>query len=183
MPASSILWFGSPHGAQPGRVTGAERQNLSLCISRTRHHVLCCRRAPNSVIPCCGATGRPLRSAGHDGVHPSAIQLVASSPWRSRRTCRRRSPCYCYEWCCHRWTCRRDRRTSWPWSTRRNAPRRRRCQHRPLSRPPIGPLLAGTVQTVGLGAPFVLAGTIKSIYDLVLSRWFRTVPLPEQIPP
>lgn len=56
-------------------------------------------------------------------------------------------------------------------------------QHRLLSRPPIGPLLAGTVQTVGLGAPFVLAGTIKSIYDLVLSRWFRTVPLPEQIPP
>jgi predicted MFS family arabinose efflux permease len=47
---------------------------------------------------------------------------------------------------------------------------------------PIGPLLAGTVQTVGLGAPFVLAGTIKSIYDLVLWRWFRTVPIPEDIP-
>jgi MFS family permease len=47
---------------------------------------------------------------------------------------------------------------------------------------PIGPLLAGTVQTVGLGAPFVLAGTIKSIYDLVLWRWFRTVPIPEEIP-
>lgn len=46
---------------------------------------------------------------------------------------------------------------------------------------PIGPLLAGTVQTVGLGAPFVLAGTIKSIYDLVLWRWFRTVPLPEHV--
>jgi MFS family permease len=47
---------------------------------------------------------------------------------------------------------------------------------------PIGPLLAGTVQTVGLGAPFVLAGTIKSTYDLVLWRWFRTVPLPEAVP-
>ena len=47
---------------------------------------------------------------------------------------------------------------------------------------PIGPLLAGTVQTVGLGAPFVLAGTIKSVYDLVLWRWFRTVPLPEAVP-
>ena len=47
---------------------------------------------------------------------------------------------------------------------------------------PIGPLLAGTVQSAGLGTPFVIAGTIKSIYDLILWRWFRTVPLPEESP-
>ncbi|MGZ4740544.1 MAG: MFS transporter, partial [Ilumatobacteraceae bacterium] len=48
---------------------------------------------------------------------------------------------------------------------------------------PIGPLLAGTVQSIGLGAPFVIAGTIKSIYDLTLWRWFRTVPLPDETMP
>lgn len=47
---------------------------------------------------------------------------------------------------------------------------------------PIGPLLAGTVQSAGLGAPFVVAGTIKSIYDVVLWCWFRTVPIPEEVP-
>jgi len=33
---------------------------------------------------------------------------------------------------------------------------------------PIGPLLAGATQTLGLGVPFVIAGTIKSAYDLIL---------------
>lgn len=42
---------------------------------------------------------------------------------------------------------------------------------------PVGPLLAGLAQQTALGAPFVLAGSIKSVYDLVLWRWFRTVPL------
>ncbi len=44
---------------------------------------------------------------------------------------------------------------------------------------PIGPLLAGATQTLGLGVPFVIAGTIKSAYDLILWRWFRRVALPE----
>ena len=44
---------------------------------------------------------------------------------------------------------------------------------------PAGPILAGSVQSIALGAPFILAGTIKSIYDLVLWRWFSQVPLPE----
>lgn len=48
---------------------------------------------------------------------------------------------------------------------------------------PIGPVLAGAVQTIGLGAPFVIAGSIKSAYDLILWRWFRTVPLPEEVAP
>lgn len=43
---------------------------------------------------------------------------------------------------------------------------------------PAGPALAGAVQSVALGAPFLIAGTIKSAYDLVLWRWFRHVQLP-----
>ena len=43
---------------------------------------------------------------------------------------------------------------------------------------PVGPLLAGATQALAVGAPFVIAGSIKSAYDLVLWRWFRTVELP-----
>jgi MFS family permease len=45
---------------------------------------------------------------------------------------------------------------------------------------PLGPTLAGAVQTFGLGVPFLLAGSIKGTYDLILWRWFRTVPLPDE---
>jgi MFS family permease len=45
---------------------------------------------------------------------------------------------------------------------------------------PLGPTLAGAVQTFGLGVPFLLAGGIKATYDLILWRWFRTVPLPDE---
>jgi MFS family permease len=45
---------------------------------------------------------------------------------------------------------------------------------------PIGPALAGVVQSIALGAPFVLAGSIKGIYDVALWRWFSHVPLPEE---
>jgi MFS family permease len=44
---------------------------------------------------------------------------------------------------------------------------------------PLGPVLAGAAQQVALGLPFLLAGTIKATYDLVLWRWFRNVPLAE----
>lgn len=43
---------------------------------------------------------------------------------------------------------------------------------------PIGPLLAGAIQQVALGAPLVLAGGIKAGYDLALWRWARHLPLP-----
>jgi MFS family permease len=43
---------------------------------------------------------------------------------------------------------------------------------------PVGPLLAAGAVSLGLGAPFVIAGSIKGTYDLVLWRWFSTVPLP-----
>ena len=46
-----------------------------------------------------------------------------------------------------------------------------------LSRP-FGPVLAGAAQSVALGLPFLIAGTIKVGYDLVLWQWFRRVPLP-----
>ncbi len=45
---------------------------------------------------------------------------------------------------------------------------------------PFGTALGGLVASVGIGAPFVIAGSIKIAYDVVLWRWFRTVPLPEE---
>jgi MFS family permease len=44
---------------------------------------------------------------------------------------------------------------------------------------PAGPVLAGAAQSVALGFPFVIAGGLKSLYDVVLWRWFRHVPLPD----
>jgi predicted MFS family arabinose efflux permease len=43
---------------------------------------------------------------------------------------------------------------------------------------PLGPLIAGAVQHVALGAPLVLAGVVKGGYDLALWRWARHLPLP-----
>ena len=45
---------------------------------------------------------------------------------------------------------------------------------------PVGPVLAGLAQGVFVGLPFLLAGTVKAAYDLVLWSWFRHVPLPEE---
>jgi hypothetical protein len=42
---------------------------------------------------------------------------------------------------------------------------------------PLGSALGGVVQQIGLGAPFVVAGTLKTAYDLTLWSWFRRVPL------
>jgi MFS family permease len=42
---------------------------------------------------------------------------------------------------------------------------------------PAGPLLAGAVQHLALGAPLVLAGAVKGGYDLALWRWARHLPL------
>jgi predicted MFS family arabinose efflux permease len=45
---------------------------------------------------------------------------------------------------------------------------------------PLGPLVGTALMTgVGFGAPFVVAGAIKSVYDLLLWRVFRRVRLPE----
>ena len=44
---------------------------------------------------------------------------------------------------------------------------------------PAGPVLAGVAQHVALGLPLLIAGTIKSIYDLTLWSWLRHVPLPD----
>ena len=46
---------------------------------------------------------------------------------------------------------------------------------------PFGPAIGtALMQNVALGAPFVAAGLLKSVYDLVLWRVFRRVPLPGQ---
>ena len=43
---------------------------------------------------------------------------------------------------------------------------------------PLGPIAAGALLAQAAGAPFLVAGAIKSVYDLTLWRWFRAVPLP-----
>lgn len=45
---------------------------------------------------------------------------------------------------------------------------------------PLGPVLAGAAQSVALGLPFLIAGSVKACYDLILWRWFRQVPVPNQ---
>jgi hypothetical protein len=47
---------------------------------------------------------------------------------------------------------------------------------RTLTRP-AAPLLAGASLRIGLGAPFLIAGTLKSLYDVGLWILFRNVPL------
>jgi MFS family permease len=43
---------------------------------------------------------------------------------------------------------------------------------------PLGPLVAGAVQSIAIGAPLVVAGVIKSGYDLALWRWARRARMP-----
>ena len=43
---------------------------------------------------------------------------------------------------------------------------------------PAGVALAGLLQPLGLGIPFLVAGVVKSAYDLALWRLFRPIPLP-----
>ncbi len=45
---------------------------------------------------------------------------------------------------------------------------------------PLGPLLAGAIQQVALGAPLVLAGGIKAGYDLALWHWARRLPIADR---
>lgn len=42
---------------------------------------------------------------------------------------------------------------------------------------PVGPLVAGAVQHLALGAPLLVAGMVKAGYDLALWRWARRLPL------
>jgi MFS family permease len=45
---------------------------------------------------------------------------------------------------------------------------------------PFGPAIGtALMQNVALGAPFVAAGALKCVYDLILWRVFKRVPLPE----
>jgi MFS family permease len=47
---------------------------------------------------------------------------------------------------------------------------------------PIGPLIAGLVQQLALGAPLVVAGTVKAGYDLTLWGWARHLGLTSRRP-
>jgi MFS family permease len=46
---------------------------------------------------------------------------------------------------------------------------------------PVAPVLGGALQQVSLGLPLVVAGGIKTVYDLALWSWFRRVPLPTHV--
>jgi MFS family permease len=46
---------------------------------------------------------------------------------------------------------------------------------------PLGPPLAVAAEQIAIGLPFVLAGAIKSVYDVTLWRWFRRVQVPEAL--
>jgi predicted MFS family arabinose efflux permease len=49
---------------------------------------------------------------------------------------------------------------------------------------PFGAAAAGlAMQRVALGAPFVIAGMLKVVYDLALYATFRRVPLPDETEP
>jgi MFS family permease len=48
---------------------------------------------------------------------------------------------------------------------------------------PIAPLAAGATLRAGLGAPFLIAGALKSVYDLGLYLTFRTVAVEGERPP
>jgi hypothetical protein len=48
---------------------------------------------------------------------------------------------------------------------------------------PIAPLAAGAALRVGLGAPFLIAGALKSVYDIGLYLTFRTVAVEGERPP
>lgn len=43
---------------------------------------------------------------------------------------------------------------------------------------PLAPLVAGPLIPLSLGAPFVIAGALKIVYDLGLYALFRRTPLP-----
>jgi MFS family permease len=47
---------------------------------------------------------------------------------------------------------------------------------------PVAPLVDAPLQALGAGAGFIVAGVLKTGYDLVLWRWFRRVPLPVDRP-
>jgi hypothetical protein len=44
---------------------------------------------------------------------------------------------------------------------------------------PLGPPLAAVATQVAIGLPFVIAGGIKTAYDLTLWQWFRRLPVPD----
>jgi MFS family permease len=48
---------------------------------------------------------------------------------------------------------------------------------------PAGPVAAGALLRIALAGPFVAAGALKIVYDILLYKAFRRVPLDETVPP
>jgi MFS family permease len=48
---------------------------------------------------------------------------------------------------------------------------------------PAGPLIAGVVQQLAVGAPLVVSGAVKAGYDLALWGWARRLGLASRTPP
>ncbi|MFI5052453.1 MAG: MFS transporter [Acidimicrobiales bacterium] len=48
---------------------------------------------------------------------------------------------------------------------------------------PAAPLVGGLLQSIGLGAPLLVAGVVKSGYDVALWRWARRLPLTDRLRP
>ena len=47
---------------------------------------------------------------------------------------------------------------------------------------PVGPLVAGAVQQIALGAPLLVAGVVKGGYDIALWRWAQRLPFGQRRP-
>ena len=157
---------------------------LALPSLRRHHHpnrrgVRRRRGVADGVVPGCRSPGRALRSAPHDGVHPPAVEpaprrrgVRAEPDGRSRVAARPHSAVP-------------DGRPH-P-SDLRHGPRRSgraHCggshhQHRPLRRSTDRPDPRRRRCFAWTRCSFVIAGGLKSVYDVLLWRWFRHVPLPD----
>ena len=120
------------------------------------------------------AAGPPVRPGRHHGRHPPAQQRAAGRG-RVRAHVRRSLRCCCWPAPrCRRWTCPTRQALVMTVVT----PRERTAAAAVTNAArytvrPVGPLVAGLVQQLALGAPLVVAGAVKAGYDLALWRWAR----------
>ena len=153
---------------------GATAELLGVRLLRDRH-------PPSGLVPGRRSAQRTDRPAPHDGLHPPALE-----PPTGRRRLRPEPG-------------DSDRAAARPLRAlsdgRPTAPDLRRRRRHPDERTaaaaytnsaryavrPVSPLLTGLlVQANLIGAPFVIAGTVKASYDLGFWTLFRRVPLSEQ---
>ena len=161
----------SPTGWAPGSAPRTEQVGVLFFVLGLLQTAL---------VPGRAEAGRAVRAAAHDGVHPPAVEPAARRR-RVRAHLRRRGgaadgPDRAVA----------DGRPDPP-GLRHGARRPGRAHRRPPpTRTPCATSPARSVrrwprpaQQIALGLPFVIGGGIKTVYDLTLWRWFRTVPLPD----